>query len=158
MVGQLCSRTSGQLVDRAWSVVDEIYRYHTELFKLSHKANASLAATTMKAWGKREETLRLSTGATPELPWYISRLRELLGSGYDTLDSTCDMTTSPSTESVNGLGATPNDNMAWDQMLGFVDSSSINWDTFGNAGQPMANNYGAYGAGMGPYQTMNGWM
>lgn len=158
MVGQLVSRTSGQLVERAWPVIEDIYRYHTELFKLSHKPYASLAVTAIKAWKKREETLQLSTGTIPEAPWYISRLRELLGPGYDISDSTSEMTTSPSIQSVNVLRNTTNDAMPWDQMLGFVDSSTISWDVFGNAGQPVVNNYGAYGAGMGPYQTMNGWM
>lgn len=158
MVGQLCSRTSGPLVDRAWVVIEEIYRYHNELFKVSVKPNVSLGIVAIKSWKRREEAVRLATGTLPETPWYIARLRELLGSGCDSQDSASDTTASPSTKSTT-VGVTPSSTeMPWDQMLGFVDSSSINWDMFGNAAQP-AVNYGTYAAaGLGPYQTMNGWM
>ncbi|KAH8200746.1 hypothetical protein TruAng_005063 [Truncatella angustata] len=159
MVGQLCSRTSGSLVDRAWTVVEEVYRYHEELFKASVRSNASLGVVTIKAWKKREEAVRLATGTAPEAPWYINRLRELLGSSSDSQTTPSDTTTmSPSSRSINTPVMPNNLELPWDQMLGFVDSSSISWDVFGNPGQPAPVNYGTYAPNMGPYQTMNGWM
>lgn len=157
MVGQLCSRTTGQLVDRAWVVVEDIYHYHSELFKMSIKPHQSLAVIAIKAWGKREESLQLSTGTTPETPWYISRLRELLGPGYDYQDSMSDSTMSPATQSLGVPTVSSNADVPWDQMLGFVDSSTINWDVFGNSGHAGVN-YAAYGAVPGQFQTTNGWM
>ncbi|KAF7533875.1 hypothetical protein G7054_g6689 [Neopestalotiopsis clavispora] len=141
--------------DRAWKVVAEVYRFHPEFFKITVRPHASLAVITIKAWSKREEALYQATGATPETPWFISRLRELLGPGYEPMDSASDIKLSPSTPAVSIAGTAASD-MPWDQMLGFVDTSTINWDMFGNNGAPMVN-YGAYG-NMGPYQTMNGWL
>ncbi|KAK9773797.1 putative Fungal-specific transcription factor domain-containing protein [Seiridium cardinale] len=158
LIGQLCSRTSGQLVDRAWAVVEDVFRYHGEFLKLSIKPHAALALVTIKAWRKREEALRLSTGGIPETPWYITRLRELLGPGYDVQDSGSEATMSPSTQSISAPGTSSSSaDMPWDQMLGFVDSPAMSWDIFGQNSQP-AVNYSAYSTGMGPYPTMNGWM
>ncbi|ETS80340.1 hypothetical protein PFICI_07869 [Pestalotiopsis fici W106-1] len=156
MVGQLCTHTTGQLVERAWKVVAEVYRFHPEFFKLSIKPHASLAVIAIKAWSKREGALCLATGTTPETPWFISRLRELLGSSYEPMDNASDIKLSPSTPAVSIAGTAASADMPWDQMLGFVDTSTINWDMFGNNGAPVVN-YGAYG-NMGPYQTMNGWL
>ncbi|KAH8664116.1 fungal-specific transcription factor domain-containing protein [Xylariales sp. PMI_506] len=159
MVGQLCSRTSGQLVDRAWYVAERFYHYHAELFKLSTKPHGSLAVYMLRAWKKREEVVTASTGTPPVKPWYIARLQELLSSSNDSHESTDGrlkhQTQTPIPPSVAGSVEMP-----WDNMMGFVDAGSVNWDMFsGNTNQPAAPGYsGFYGNGLGGHQSMNGWM
>jgi hypothetical protein len=133
MVGQLSSRSSGKLVERAWSAIEAIFGYHEELFDLTIKEHASLAVHILRAWKVRTEALQNPQGAVIESPGYIVRLQGLLSS-YDSRYHT------PS-DDVNNLAnlsldpnprpATSND-VPWDQMLGFVDSASINWDVFPN--------------------------
>jgi hypothetical protein len=79
MIGQLTSRTSGLLVERAWVVMEQAYTTHTELYDLTFKAHVSLAVYTLKAWKKREEVLTNAKGYAPEKPHYVIHLESLLG-------------------------------------------------------------------------------
>ncbi|KAI1852421.1 hypothetical protein JX265_011054 [Neoarthrinium moseri] len=158
MVGQLCSRTSGQLVDRAWHVVDQFYHYHTEMFKLSIKPHGSLAVFLLRAWRKREGVLRASTGNTPTTPWYIVRLQELLGADAEAQEAVDDETKVP-LPSVNVDGMANSVDMPWDQMLGFIDTSSVHWDMFGQGGQTMGTDYANYGSShLGQFHHVNQWL
>jgi hypothetical protein len=155
MVGQLCSRTSGQLVDRAWAAVENVFRYHTELFKLSFKPHASLAIFTLRAWKKRKEVLQATTGAPPETPWYIYRLRDLLrASDVPQAASDDEEVDTPAMSVPSTSDVSSNVDMPWDQMMGLLDTGSFNWDMFGEPGQqPLP--FVQYGAN---YQNANGWM
>lgn len=156
MVGQLCTRTSGQLVVRAWYVAEQFYQYHGELFNLSIKPHASLAMFMLKAWKKREEVLRASTGSPPETPLYIARLRDLLGSDVDSKDGTSvDGNLPDALTKTDGLVNSVD--MPWDQMIGFMDAGSVNWDMFGSNTQSTAH-YTNYEQGMGNHQNNTGWM
>lgn len=154
LVGQLCTRTSGQLVDRAWYVVENIFRYHTELFKMSFKPNASLAIFTLRAWKKRKEVLQAATGATPETPWFIFRLRDLLGGGDESQGTSDDETETPAYSVPSARSVSAGVDMPWEQMMGILDNNSFNWDMFGEPGQqpvPFVN----YGPN---YPNTHGWM
>ncbi|KAI0123087.1 fungal-specific transcription factor domain-containing protein [Xylariales sp. AK1849] len=157
MVGQLLSRTTGNLVERAWVVCEQYYHYHTELFRLSVKPNGSLAVFMLRAWRKREEFLRASRGSTPIKPIFISQLQDLLGSTDGEQDTTGDEV-QPPVQSMEMMGlSNGNMDMPWDQMLGFVDTPAINWDMFGNAGQP-APNYANFGPGSENHPNLNSWI
>ncbi|KAI2641914.1 fungal-specific transcription factor domain-containing protein [Hypomontagnella submonticulosa] len=136
MVGQLSSRTSGQLVDRAWVAVDLFYQFHTELYDLSVKQHLAAAIFTIRAWRIREKTLRETRGTAPETPSYVLKLQDLIPP-----DEIRHTHTKESTElaTVNvalpeSTQPTANVDVAWDQMLGFIDAGSIDWDIFAMPG------------------------
>lgn len=76
IAGQLCQRTEGSLVERAWKQVDVVYSYHPELFDVTNKNYAAVAVFVLKAWKKREETIFLRTGTFPDPPFYVEKLRQ----------------------------------------------------------------------------------
>lgn len=78
LVGQLCHRTTGQIVDRAWEVVEEVYQYHPEFYETSNRIYYQLAHFTFKAWRKREAAVRSRSGSTPETPKCVQNLRLLM--------------------------------------------------------------------------------
>ncbi|KAH9999161.1 fungal-specific transcription factor domain-containing protein [Xylariaceae sp. FL0662B] len=157
MVGQLCSRTSGQLVERAWTATELFYHYHKELYDLTRKTHAALATFVLRAWKKRQEVIQETRGCAPGTPGYILTLQRLL----------------PPTESKRTPVIPPNPinssvyahenvqsgtaDASWDQMLGFVDAGAIDWDMFtaASSGQIQAND-GEYGAVLG--SNSNSWM
>lgn len=159
MVGQLRTRLTGQLVERAWALTDRLFHYHTELYDLSVKSNAALAVFTLRAWRKRVEMLKSLTGSAPVTPRYITKLQSLLGSDEVLKESVDESPSVPSIDVPVRGGGSSNVDMPWDQMLGFVDASTADWDMFGNNGQ--IGNYMGYGTGLGTTQVnmnMNGWM
>lgn len=74
MVGQLCLRTSGSLVERAWSLVPVIYSMHEEFFDVSLPSSVALANFVLKAWKMRFSVLRARLGRVAQVPDYIQRL------------------------------------------------------------------------------------
>ncbi|KAI1102407.1 fungal-specific transcription factor domain-containing protein [Jackrogersella minutella] len=156
MVGQLSVRTSGQLVERAWASIELFYRFHAELFDLSAKVHLAVAIFTIRAWKVREKALREATGSTPETPEYISKLQNLLPQEdikHTHPDESSDLTSMNGLSSSSGGTVQPNVDVAWDQMLGFVDAGSIDWgDMFAtpNPAQTQTQtSYGGYGAVFG---------
>lgn len=83
LVGQLCHRTTGQLVDKAWQVVEEVYQYHPEFYEISNRTYYQLAHFIFKAWRKREVAVRTRTGRTPETPQCVQKLRLLMPGSDD---------------------------------------------------------------------------
>ncbi|KAI3396428.1 hypothetical protein diail_12148 [Diaporthe ilicicola] len=75
LVGQLGHRTSGRLVDRAWEIVEQVYKYYPEFFDTSQRAYHQLAYFLFKAWRRREEVLRSRLGHAPEVPYCVQKLR-----------------------------------------------------------------------------------
>lgn len=155
MVSQLATRTSGVLVDRAWHVLEELYRYHDELYNLSIKSSADLAMFVLRAWRAREPALQQATGLPVEKPYFVSRVEGLLGieeckKEKHEADA---MTPRPTGADMMVTGSTGD--MRWDQLLGYVDTPTVmSWDMFGN---PADMGFGG-GAGMGLNMDMNGWM
>ncbi|ORY71978.1 fungal-specific transcription factor domain-containing protein [Pseudomassariella vexata] len=153
MVGQLCTRPQGKLVERAWLVVEQFYQFHTELFDLANKPNGALAVFVLRAWKRRHEFLRATQGATVVQPYYISRLQKLVGS--DELMKEEASSDKPPPSAIPADRAAPSSlDMPWEQMLGFADSTAIDWDMFGSSTQPV--NYQGF-ANVGNPPT-NGWM
>jgi len=74
MVGQLCHRTEGALVDRAWKQVSQAYHCYPQLMNLTDKTNFTLAIFLSKAWKKREQALLLRDGTTPKMPWFLRQM------------------------------------------------------------------------------------
>ncbi|KAM5349773.1 hypothetical protein ACJ41O_006278 [Fusarium nematophilum] len=74
MVSQLCHRTSGSLVERAWMLVPAVYECHGDLHDVSWRSNRRIAKFTLKAWGLRYNTLRFRLGRHPDVPDYVRRL------------------------------------------------------------------------------------
>ncbi|KAK4099546.1 hypothetical protein N658DRAFT_429601 [Parathielavia hyrcaniae] len=75
MAGQLCQRTEGNLVERAWRQVHVAYSYHPELFDMTNKNYAALAVHILRAWKIREQLILSRTGQLPDAPFYIQQLR-----------------------------------------------------------------------------------
>lgn len=74
---KLAQRTSGSLVDRAWTGIEKTYKIHSELFDMTQKQYAAQAQITLRAWKNREATLAQS-GWPVETPGFIKQLKELV--------------------------------------------------------------------------------
>ncbi|KAI1076324.1 fungal-specific transcription factor domain-containing protein [Whalleya microplaca] len=157
MVGQLCSRSSGQLVERAWTVIELFYHYHEDLYDLTCKTHGALALFVLRAWNKRQELIQETRGCAPETPDYIVKLQRLLPSAESKRTPVVPpdlvhMSVGAQENVHNGTG-----DVAWDHMLGFVDAGAIDWDMFAaTASGQMQANYGDYGPVLG--NNTNGWM
>lgn len=83
VVGQLCQRPSGPLVDRAWDTVEHLLEYHPELLKINaSKENMLLASLLVKGWNFREEHCLQQRGITLTVPPYIEYLRSIVPQDY----------------------------------------------------------------------------
>lgn len=84
LVGQLCHRTTGPLVDKAWEVLEDVYKYHPEFYEVTtSKMYYQLAHFVFKAWRKREEVLHARLNAAPETPECVQKLRLLMPGSED---------------------------------------------------------------------------
>ncbi|RYP91996.1 hypothetical protein DL770_001851 [Monosporascus sp. CRB-9-2] len=132
MLGQLSTRTSGQLVERAWAVTEETYTVYQDLFDLSIKPHLILAAHVMKAWKMREKVLRERNRSPPQPPAYIVRLDGQLAayeSKHHTPSGDTPVLNDLRLDSSKGSAGTPVTYVEpWDQMLGFIDPGAIDWD------------------------------
>ncbi|KAI1336205.1 fungal-specific transcription factor domain-containing protein [Xylariaceae sp. FL0016] len=154
MVGQLSSRVQGQLVDRAWAVLEHFYAFHDELYDISVKHNLALAIFTTRAWRRREGVLQRE-GSSAETPAYILKLQSLVPSEEGKREAKSEP---PQTgdATLNGAPVAPNADASWDQMLGFLDAGALDWDMFGSGSSAQATgNLGSFGTSFGNYS--NGW-
>jgi hypothetical protein len=79
MCAQLCLRTEGQAVERAWVQVQKTFDHHPELFDTTVRSYSLLAQYLLKAWKRREQVLvARSGGRLPEVPDYIAKLRRVM--------------------------------------------------------------------------------
>lgn len=178
LVGQLCHRTSGRLVDKAWQVVEDAYKYHPEFYELSQKMYYQLAHFVFKAWRKREEVLRKRLDHPPETPQCVRKLRMLLPASDDaSIKSEAGRTPNdmfsfagPNAGSVasNGIDLNGSGSTSFDTYMGnyFDFNVALDFDIWGNNSQASANtlpnlepmnqptmpvqDYGAFGGVMGP--------
>lgn len=146
MAGQLCHRTEGRLVERAWRQVEVVYTFHPELFDTNNKAAAVLAIFILKAWKKREETIYGQTGMLPEMPFYVEKLRASMpDENYKSEPTPPDPYTPVSLAIGVNQGA-----QDVDSFLGYLDPSAIDWDMFGAPavnGGPGVSSFGPFGVG-----------
>lgn len=78
-VGQLCTRTEGRLVEKAWRLVDLIYSEYIDLYDVTQKSYYRMAMFVLRAWRTRASVLRARNGGrTPEEPAYVRKLRSLM--------------------------------------------------------------------------------
>lgn len=80
MLGQLCHRTSGTLVDKAWEVLPVIYQHNRYLNDMSHKPSSTSATFLLKAWKIRQQALLHRLGYWPETPDYVLKVELALSS------------------------------------------------------------------------------
>lgn len=141
--GMLCERTTGNLADRAWIVIEKIYVYHPELLDMSDKQNVVQAQFALKGWKAREAAFA-QAGQNLETTKLIFQLRELLPS-HDSRSAGQQSVTPPSVpQPPQAIGG-------FDQFLGgYLDVSTMNWDVLGdvapNNGEQMQNSiFNGYG-------------
>jgi hypothetical protein len=172
MAGQLSERTTGRLVERAWVVLEEHYKFHDELFALSPKTHQALAILTVRGWRAREALLRGTTGSGPPTPEFIVKLQALVPStetkhtraneasnvaNVNAMATAATAATATSRQAPQGL------DIPWDQMLGFVDVGSLDWDMFAGGTENVGANAAGYRAGNGTgyvsqQDQNNSWM
>lgn len=167
MVGQLCHRTTGRLVEKAWDVIEDVYVFHPEFMDTSRKLYSHLGIFVFKAWKKREEVLRAKLGHAPETPRCVQKLRELMP-GHDQDDIKSEATPSefayatrqpPEANGANGANGAATDGTsagAFDSFAGsYLDFNAIDFDMWGNS---VVNSHGAnqltqmFPFGLGPPQ------
>lgn len=150
LAGQLCHRTEGGLVERAWKQVDVVYAFHPELYDTSNKTYATLAVFILKAWKRREEVLFGRTGLLPETPTYVDKLRATMPNVDYKSEPTPPNPYTPASLTISGPNMEVHDPV-FDQYLGsFLDVSAMDWDMFAtdptNGGQAMPQ-FGGFGMG-----------
>lgn len=75
-LSELCHRTSGPLVDRAWEQVQAVYDNHPELItKTSNELYVAIGNLTLKAWTSREARVARQLQRSPGVPTFISSLQ-----------------------------------------------------------------------------------
>ncbi|KAL2130870.1 hypothetical protein VTI74DRAFT_5844 [Chaetomium olivicolor] len=74
MAGQLCVRTEGNLVERAWAQLEAVYNLHPELYDIDNRRCRNLGRYVLKAWRKRDGILR-ARGNSPHVPIFVEKLR-----------------------------------------------------------------------------------
>ncbi|CAH0019848.1 unnamed protein product, partial [Clonostachys rhizophaga] len=126
LVGELHSRTSGVLVERAWGLIPVIYHYHQDLFDLSIELNVVLTSFVLKAWGKRKGILEAKFGHGVEAPAYVQRLEKSMPlRGV----STGPLSSMPFPPPPMALGFSGAQDMPWDpRSMGFMKE-----DNFGDS-------------------------
>lgn len=170
MVGQLSTRTTGSLVDRAWNCLEETYKYHPELHDTSDKRHMVLAVFAIRGWRVRSAALAAANGGfPPPLPDYLRKLRVPTSSNASSsavqssepfaanaaTARAGSMDTEMKTETVtatvagseSGQGFNPAD-LSVDQFFtGLLDITVLDWDMFGS--MPSTGQFGAFGGGFG---------
>ncbi|KAK1997107.1 fungal-specific transcription factor domain-containing protein [Colletotrichum falcatum] len=72
---QLQNRLSGSMAYRVWSVMEDTYALHEELWELRDKKNMTLCNLLLSAWEKRSAHFLMSQAELPEPP-FLRRLRD----------------------------------------------------------------------------------
>ncbi|RSL41187.1 hypothetical protein CEP53_012909 [Fusarium sp. AF-6] len=144
MTKQLCQRPTGSLADRAWNMVEKIYRFHPELMDMNQKVYVVQAQTVLKAWKAREQAFR-QAGQPVECPSFVYRLRECLANdGRSSEPPTQPPPTQPPTSAAQMTDLDP-------FLGGYLDVSTLSWDMWGNMNQPQnqlpTSLFGGFGMG-----------
>lgn len=159
MAGQLSERTTGNLVERAWVVIEQHYGFHEGLTTILSKTHLALAILLVRGWKARETALRETTGSVPATPEYMVKLRALVPSAEarHAQEEEEEAVEAASINATTSRSATQGIGMPWDQMIGF-DVGALDWDMFSGSGENLAAvnpvNYGMGFVG----QPNNSWM
>ncbi|CAK7215304.1 hypothetical protein SCUCBS95973_002436 [Sporothrix curviconia] len=82
IVGQLCTRTTGKLVEKAWMSIEATYENYPDLYDVTQRSYYQIAIFVLRAWRTRVGVLRarqsLMGGPMPEPPEFIIKLRTLM--------------------------------------------------------------------------------
>ena len=153
MTGQLCSRPTGILADRAWNVMDKIYTYHPEISDLSNKAYAAQAQFVLKAWKARERAYA-QLGQIIDIPHFIYRIQESLGSSSSSESRSSEpLMQTPTSQPPLSQSRVQQPQMTdLDPLLGsYLDVSALNWDMWNdftnNPNQIPTSAFGGFGMG-----------
>ncbi|KAJ2901661.1 hypothetical protein MKZ38_001574 [Zalerion maritima] len=150
ITSQLCHRTSGPLVDRAWEQVRLQYHYHRELFDMSDPTASSMGVMTLRAWRRREAALTALLGHKPDVPPFVHKLEHVVppdrsGSNSDSVSMSDTSRAEPNIpQSLDG--------MRWEPMFGgYVDFANLEWDMFANmdVGSNVGSNFSPPGGPFG---------
>lgn len=167
MVGQMITRQTGSYVDRAWTGLEMMYRYHEELFDMSQKANVTLRSFVLKAWRGRTQALA-QQGQTAVVPHFVQELIKGLPDGRMS-ESATPISMTSSAVSVMGTNHKPSSrelsgaSMKWEfgpthggSVMagadtatfgpGLMDIGPVDWDMFAES---MASGQGQQGTGPG---------
>lgn len=76
MVSELRRRTTGDMAERAWSLVEDAYIYHPEFFRqLKNPLTLAAGNLTLKAWEERQKALAKLQETDPiQVPPFIAQL------------------------------------------------------------------------------------
>ncbi|KAH8879761.1 hypothetical protein GQ53DRAFT_853391 [Thozetella sp. PMI_491] len=77
LAGQLCRRTTGTLVSRAWKAIDRMYHYREKLLDMSKDDMVELGCLMLEAWAARAQVLR-NLGLPCEAPLMIPSMQAAL--------------------------------------------------------------------------------
>ncbi|KAI0120213.1 fungal-specific transcription factor domain-containing protein [Nemania sp. FL0031] len=156
MAGQLSERTTGSLVDRAWAVVEQHYKFHEGLTTISSKTHLALAVLVVRGWKAREAALRDATGSVPTTPEYLLKLQGVVPPTQAKNTPVDEVVEAVSINAMTNRPAQQGIGMPWDQMLGF-DVGTLDWDMFAGSGDNLAVNPAGYGMGFSGQQN-HSWM
>ncbi|KAH7368827.1 C6 zinc finger domain-containing protein [Plectosphaerella cucumerina] len=126
LVGQLYRRSPvGNFADRAWSVIEGIYKYHEELWDMTQKIMVQIGSFVIKAWRARERAL-INAGVMYDVPSCVPRIIDALPQSSSEASS---QGPSPSQAMKTGLPISGPGNPHLDFMSsGFMDTSGLDWD------------------------------
>ncbi|KAM0328758.1 hypothetical protein ACHAQA_005171 [Verticillium albo-atrum] len=136
LVGQLYQRRqTGSLADRMWRVIDRVYLHHEELWDMSQKQYAELAAFIVRAWAKRERALS-SMCVTFDVPLCVPKLQDRVPQPSSGASSSGPSPAQPGNMEMphlNNGAALPTEGQL-DFMGNFFDNSALDWDMWGDMG------------------------
>lgn len=91
IVGQLCIRTTGKLVEKAWVAVETTYDNYPDLYDVTQRVYYQIASYVLRAWRTRVGVLRARAslaGLPVEVPEFILKLRSLMPAQDETASTT----------------------------------------------------------------------
>ncbi|KAH6626561.1 fungal-specific transcription factor domain-containing protein [Chaetomium sp. MPI-SDFR-AT-0129] len=163
VAGQLCTRSSGTLVERAWAQVAVVYTFHPELFDLTNKNFMAIAIYIIRAWETRQRLILENTGQSPEIPFYVEKLRACIADASDVTKPEPEELMAPNTYSLgfNSEGSLPLPLHPGDSLAQFLEyplggggvagmPGTTEWDILAAQGGqgpsvPLASLFGAQG-------------
>jgi hypothetical protein len=91
IVGQLCIRTTGKLVEKAWIAVETTYDSYPDLYDVTQRSYYQIALYVLRAWRTRVGVLRARaslSGMPVVVPEFITKLRAVMPAQDETASST----------------------------------------------------------------------
>lgn len=146
ILSQLCFRTVGPLVDRAWEITGRAYHYHPELLDMSEDYSVRTGQIALRAWRHREAAMTALIGLKPDAPKFIQQIQKLLP--WDRSATNSD-SGSPSRymKSVEHEQLLVDDVPAlrWEPMFGtYADFANVDWDLFGSLNSDPSNLFSSH--------------